>query len=269
MARFAVGVEYDGSGFAGWQRQRHAVRTVQAIVEQALSQVAAEPLQLQCAGRTDTGVHATAQIAHFDSAAIRPLHAWLLGGNANLPDDVALRWVVPVSDHFHARFSALRRRYRYLILNQPTRSALQRQRVCWERQPLDLSAMQQAATHLLGEHDFSAYRAAGCQAKQPVRTIYHLQLWREGDMLLLEVEANAFLHHMVRNIAGVLLTIGRGEQPPAWAGTVLASRDRRAAGATAPPGGLYLTAVHYPAEFKLPQTPTLPQQLPLFSPPPL
>jgi tRNA pseudouridine38-40 synthase len=250
--RFAAAVEYDGSQFHGWQQQDHQPATVQAVVEMALSRVADRPVAVVCAGRTDSGVHATLQIIHFDSEARRDERAWLLGGNAHLPSSVVILWVVAVSESFHARFAATRRGYHYLILERPVRPALLSRRVTWSRQPLDLAAMQQAAQHLLGEHDFTSYRAVGCQARNPRRTIYRLDLARCGDLLVMQVEANAFLHHMVRNIAGVLMTIGRGERPAAWSGEVLARCDRRAGGVTAAADGLYLTAVHYPEHYALP-----------------
>ena len=246
--RIVCGVEYDGSGFHGWQRQPHA-RSVQEDVETALSKVADHPLQVVCAGRTDAGVHATWQIIHFDSRAERSERSWMLGANANLPGDVRLLWARAVDGEFHARFSAQARRYRYVIFNREVRSALLRQQVTWQYQPLDCERMQEATRHLLGEHDFSSFRALSCQAHSPVRTIQRLELTRHGDYLYLDVEANAFLHHMVRNIAGVLMAVGRGEQAPDWVGEILERRDRRQGGVTAPAGGLYLVGVQYPAQY--------------------
>ncbi|MBV9696977.1 MAG: tRNA pseudouridine(38-40) synthase TruA [Gammaproteobacteria bacterium] len=251
MARIAVGLEYDGSAFAGWQSQP-GLRTVQALAEQALSRIAAEPLCLTCAGRTDAGVHALAQVAHFDTHAERTPRSWVLGANSELPPDVSVRWAQVVPEHFHARYSAEARTYRYLILNRPARSALQRERATWVHRPLDVAAMAAAARHLEGEHDFSAFRAAECQAKSPVRRLESLRVERSGERVWIEATANAFLHHMVRNLVGVLLSIGRGEAAPAWAAELLAGRDRTQAAATAPAHGLYLWRVRYPQAFALP-----------------
>ncbi len=248
--RIALRIEYDGSGFAGWQRQPRQ-RTVQRTVEEALSRVADHPVEVTCAGRTDAGVHATGQVVHFDTAAQRDDHAWLLGGNSHLPTDVALRAVRPVDDDFHARFCAVRRSYLYRIVNRRTRPALGRGLAWWVHRPLDEARMAAAATALLGEHDFSSFRAAECQAEHAVRTLYRLDVSRHGDEVRLQVEANAFLHHMVRNLAGVLVAIGGGAQSPGWAAEVLAARDRRAAAVTAPPQGLCFRAVTYPARYGL------------------
>ncbi len=250
--RVAVGVQYDGARFRGWQAQQPGVRTVQTTLEQALTKVAAHPIRLSCAGRTDAGVHGVGQVVHFDTTAVRSARAWVLGGNAHLPDDLSLNWACEVPDDFHARFSALARRYRYLILNQPQRSALWQGRATWHYRPLDAERMHQAGQALLGEHDFSSFRAAECQARHPIRELRELTVQRRGNGLVLEVEANAFLHHMVRNIAGVLMTIGSGEQPIAWAQQVLERRDRTQASVTAPAAGLYLLAVRYPEQFRLP-----------------
>ncbi|MFO1371930.1 MAG: tRNA pseudouridine(38-40) synthase TruA [Candidatus Competibacteraceae bacterium] len=250
--RVALGVQYDGAEFRGWQAQRPGVRTVQACLEQALAQVANHPIHLVCAGRTDAGVHGVGQVVHFDTVALRSARSWVLGGNANLPLDLSLSWACAVPDEFHARFSALSRRYRYLIYNQPYRSALWRQRATWCYCPLDVGQMDTAGQMLVGEHDFSSFRAAECQARHPIREIYQLTVQRHGDLVVLEVEANAFLHHMVRNIAGVLMAIGAGEQPLEWAREVLEHRDRTQGGVTAPAEGLYLLAVRYPERFALP-----------------
>lgn len=250
--RIALGIEYDGSGFNGWQAQQVGVRTVQGAAEQALSSVAAHPVSVVCAGRTDAGVHATGQVVHFDSDALRSPRAWTLGTNTLLPPDVSVRWAQPVAETFHARFSATARQYRYVILNQPTRPALLRNRACWQMRPLDAARMNAAAEHLIGEHDFTAYRAQQCQSKSPVRVLRRLTVIRHGAYLTIDVLANAFLHHMVRNIAGVLMTIGLGEHEPNWAREVLEGRDRKLGGVTAPPQGLYLVAVEYPEEFGLP-----------------
>ena len=250
--RVAVGVQYDGSGFQGWQAQRPGVRTVQTVLEQALARVADQPVRLVCAGRTDAGVHGVGQVAHFDTTAVRSARSWVLGGNAHLPMDLSLSWAQDVPDDFHARFSALARRYRYLILNQSYRSALWRGRATWCYRPLDAERMREAGQALVGEHDFSSFRAAECQARHPVRDLRELTVRRQGDGLVLEVEANAFLHHMVRNIAGVLMAIGAGDRPVEWAREVLEQRDRTQAGVTAPAEGLYLLAVRYPTSFGLP-----------------
>ncbi len=255
--RIALGVEYDGSDFSGWQRQANG-RTVQAIVEAALGRVADTPLGVVCAGRTDTGVHATAQVIHFDSSARRNRENWIRGTNSHLPEDVCIRWAMPVPDDFHARFSARRRCYRYVIWNGVTALALLRRRACHERQPLDAGTMRQAAACLIGEHDFTSLRAAACQAKSPVRTVYRLEIGRSGDWLYIDIEANAFLHHMVRCIAGMLLSIGRGEQTPDWMAEVLEARDRTLAGVNAPAAGLYLAAVHYDPVYEIPAAGWLP-----------
>jgi tRNA pseudouridine38-40 synthase len=250
--RVALGVQYDGSGFRGWQAQRPGVRTVQTCLEQALAQVADHPVRVVCAGRTDTGVHGVGQVVHFDTAAARSARSWVLGGNAHLPTDLSLNWARPVADEFHARFSALARRYRYVIHNHAYRAALLQRRAAWWRPPLAAERMHAAGQLLVGEHDFSAFRAAECQARQPIRRLLELTVRRRGDSVILEVEANAFLHHMVRNIAGVLLAIGAGEQPVEWAREVLEGGDRTRAGITAPAEGLYLLAVRYPERFGLP-----------------
>lgn len=258
--KFAACIEYDGSPYCGWQRLGHAP-TVQAEVERALSQVAAEPVTVVCAGRTDTGVHATGQIIHFETTAQRPLHGWLLGTNAHLPDSIALRWLQPVGEGFHARFSAVARRYRYVILNRSARPALLQRRVCWQRQALDAAAMHEAAQVLVGEQDFSSFRAAGCQAAHAVRAVHEVSVCRERDYVYIDIVANAFLHHMVRNIVGSLLPIGSGERPVGWLAELLALRDRTQAGMTAPADGLYLVHVSYPPVWGLPCEYALPQFL--------
>jgi len=255
--RIAAIVEYDGSGFAGWQWQDDAP-SVQQAVERALSQVADEPVRVTVAGRTDAGVHASAQVIHFDTRARRSDYAWLRGCNSNLPDSVALLWAGEVSPDFHARFSATGRAYRYVIFNRSVRPTLLARRVTHEYRPLDIGRMQLAARHLVGEHDFSSFRAMQCQAKSPVRELRRLEVARHGEFVVIEAAANAFLHHMVRNLAGVLMDIGAGEREPAWAGEVLAARDRTVGGITAAPHGLYLTAVEYPASFAIPQIPSAP-----------
>jgi tRNA pseudouridine38-40 synthase len=251
MPRIALGLEYDGAEFCGWQRQP-AGRSVQACLEDALTRVADHPVTVHCAGRTDAGVHATGQVAHFDTASERTLRGWQLGANGYLPSDVSVMWARVVPDDFHARFSARARTYLYRIINQASRTALHRTRACWVPRSLDTALMCSAAAHLLGRHDFSAFRAAECQAKTTVRTLQRLQVEREGAWITIEACADAFLHHMVRNIAGVLIRVGAGDAPPEWAGEVLAGRDRRAAGVTAAASGLYLIAVAYDPELALP-----------------
>lgn len=253
MARIAVGLEYDGSRYNGWQCQENpAMPSVQEQVERALSRVANHPVSILCAGRTDSGVHATGQVVHFDTTSMRPEKAWVLGGNSHLPQDIALQWAVQVPDDFHARFSALYRTYRYIILNRTVRSPALAGKATWIHSPLDAARMEAGARFLLGEHDFSAYRGSGCQSRSVHRNLYAVTVFRQGDLVITELTANAFLLHMVRNIMGVLLRIGLGEMPPEWAGEVLASRDRRLAAKTAPPDGLYLVRVGYPEGFALP-----------------
>lgn len=251
MGRIAVGIEYDGGAFHGWQQQPHSP-SVQQTVQDALSRVADAPVVLSCAGRTDAGVHARGQVAHFDTEALRAPRAWLLGANSALPASVSLRWVVPVADEFHARYDALRRSYRYLVLNRPTRSALAAGRALVVYQPLDVAAMRAASADLVGEHDFSAFRAAECQARSPVRRIESLEITRRDALLCIAVTANAFLHHMVRNIVGTLLAIGRGDAAPTRAREQLESRQRSTGEATAAAHGLYLWSVDYPPQFGLP-----------------
>jgi tRNA pseudouridine38-40 synthase len=250
--RLAVGIEYAGTRYAGWQRQAHA-NSVQAEVERALGLIADHPVAIQCAGRTDAGVHALGQVAHFDTEAIRLPRNWLIGTNGRLPEDVALGFVAEVPAAFHARYSALERTYRYLILNRDSRSAVLADRVLWRHHALDVPRMHQALQALVGTHDFSAFRAAECQAKQPVRELRSILATRAGDLITVEVTANAFLHHMVRNIVGSALMVATGERPAGWLAELLASRDRRLAGPTAPPGGLYFAKVQYPAEYRLPE----------------
>ena len=252
--RIALGVQYDGTGFCGWQAQQPGVRTVQSCLEQALAKVADHPVRLVCAGRTDAGVHSVGQVAHFDTTAVRSERSWVRGGNSHLPPDISLIWSREAPDDFHARFSARARRYRYLIFNHPLRSALWRERAAWHYRPLEAARMHEAGQALVGEHDFSSFRAAACQARHPIREVQELTVQRRGDGVALDIKANAFLHHMVRNIAGVLIAIGAGEQPIKWAREVLEQRDRTRAGITAPAEGLYLLAVYYPAHFGLPVT---------------
>ncbi len=251
MSRIAVGIEYDGSAYAGWQSQP-GTSTIQQAVEKALSVIAAAPVRLTCAGRTDAGVHAWGQVAHFDTGATRAMRSWVLGANSELPKDLSVSWAMPVPEHFHARYSATARTYRYVILNRGVRSALLAARATWIHQPLDDAAMAQAARALEGEHDFSAFRSSACQAKSPIRRVERLSVERRADFVFIEATANAFLHHMVRNIAGLLITVGKGEEPAQWAREVLMGKDRARGGATAPAAGLYLLAVRYPAAFGLP-----------------
>lgn len=251
MPRIAVGVEYDGCCFAGWQSQQ-GLATVQDRIESALTRVADVPVQVVGAGRTDAGVHARGQVAHFDVDVQRTERSWVLGANSHLPAGIALRWAREVPGHFHARYTAQSRTYRYCILNRASRPALAAGRVAFVHRPLLLAPMQQAAQMLLGDHDFSAFRSAECQAASPVRSLQLLRIARIGQFVVLEVRANAFLHHMVRNIAGLLIAVGQGDRPPESAAAVLASRDRRLNAATAPAAGLYMWAVQYPPVFELP-----------------
>lgn len=249
--RIALAVEYDGSGFLGWQRLSHG-RTVQGVLETALSRVADQPIETLCCGRTDAGVHAFNQIVHFDTTAMRSMRGWLLGCNSQLPDTVAITWAGEVPPEFHARFWARRRRYRYVILNRPVRPALGAGYMTWERLPLDAERMHAAGQALLGEHDFSAFRAQSCQAKHGRRRMHELSVHREDQRVIVEIEANAFLQHMVRNIVGSLLPIGRGDKPVTWLGELLAGRQRVLAGATAPPDGLTFLGPRYPRGLGLP-----------------
>lgn len=249
-----MGVEYKGSRYHGFQRQRGGVPSVQGALEKAISRVAGgESVTLSCAGRTDSLVHATGQVVHFETAVERTPFAWTMGCNASLPGDISVTWTQFMPDDFDARFSAMARRYRYAIYNDQIRPAHLAEEVTWNHRPLDVSRMQQAAEALVGTHDFSAFRAQQCQAKSPVKTVHHFQVLTFGKLIVLDIRANAFLHHMVRNMAGVLMTIGAGERPVAWAGEVLASRERRKGGITAHPYGLYLVQVDYPERFALPE----------------
>jgi len=249
MIRIALGIEYDGSHFNGWQTQL-GVRTVQETLEKALSKVADQPVSVICAGRTDSGVHGLEQVVHFDTTANRLPRSWVFGTNCYLPNDVNVLWATPIDQSFHARFSAIQRHYRYIILNRPVRSSLYAKRMTWFYPPLEITRMQEAAQFLMGEHDFSAFRAQACQAKSPIRTITQLEISQHEQQLWIEVSANAFLQHMVRNIAGVLMTIGTGKENPLWAKQILETRNRTQGGITAPPDGLYLKAVDYPEYFQ-------------------
>lgn len=250
--RIALGLEYDGAGFSGWQSQVGG-NTVQDVLEAALAAVAGRAVRVVCAGRTDAGVHATAQVVHFDVEVARPLTAWVRGANAHLPQTVAVRWAVPVADGFHARFSARSRSYRYLLLNRPERPGLLAGRVGWCHRPLDLTAMRDAAACLPGEHDFSSFRAAGCQAKTPIKTLYRFEIERQGDLIVFDCCANAFLHHMVRNLVGALVYVGMGRMRPDDFVRLLEARDRRLGAPTYAPDGLYLTGVEYDEQWALPQ----------------
>ena len=252
--RIALGIEYDGRAFFGWQTQREEP-TVQQTLERALAVVADHPVSVVCAGRTDTGVHARCQVAHFDTAAERSERSWVLGANSNLPASVCVLWARVVGEDFHARFSAVGRRYRYVILNRWIRPALESGRMSWERRPLDAEAMHDAAQALVGEHDFTSFRSSGCKANHPVREVRSVGVQRDGDIVTIDIAANAFLYHMVRNIAGTLLEVGLGAREPSWVAEVLAARDRRLAGVTAPPDGLYFMGVRYPDALGLPDRP--------------
>ena len=254
--RYALGIEYDGSEFLGWQRN-HASATVQGAVEDALSFVAHHPVDVVCAGRTDAGVHAACQVVHFDSAAERSDRAWVMGGNTRLPRSVRVLWCRTMPDEFHARYSARARHYRYSILNRAIPPAMHRHHLSWERLPLDAERMQRAAQALIGEHDFSAFRTAQCQAKHPVRELQRIAVRRDGQQICFEVQANAFLHHMVRNIVGSLVPVGRGEMPETWLAELLAGKDRTVAGPTAPAQGLVFLGPKYPGQWALPDEVTL------------
>lgn len=263
ISRYALAIEYRGDHYHGWQRLTgRSEPTVQAALEQALGFVAAEPITVVCAGRTDAGVHATSQIVHFDTAVERPDKAWVLGGNSRLPDDIRIKWAQPVSAQFHARFSARARTYRYLIANTPAQPAIASRQCLWVRRPLDVAAMQQAAAYCLGEHDFSSVRGASCQAKSPVRTMHSLTITPVQEWLVVELCANAFLHHMVRNLMGLLLPVGLGNRKPEWVRDVLALRDRKVAGKTEAPGALYLVKVDYDKDYGFPAMTKGPFMLP-------
>lgn len=254
--RVALGIEYDGTGFFGWQRLAHGP-SVQAEVEAALSFVADHSIEVTCAGRTDAGVHARCQVVHFDTTAERDSRGWVLGTTSRLPPRVAALWAQPVPEDFSARFSARARRYCYRILNRAIRPALEARFVAWERMPLDAAAMHVAAQALLGEHDFSSFRAVSCQARHARRCVNAISVRRDGEHVIVEIEANAFLHHMVRNIVGSLLEVGRGQRPGAWIAEVLAARNRDVAGVTATPQGLTFIGPRYPPQWQLPAEVTL------------
>jgi tRNA pseudouridine38-40 synthase len=251
VTKYALGIEYSGSGFSGWQRQKHS-KTIQQEVENALGYVANHAVKLVCAGRTDTGVHAVEQVVHFETDAIRDNRAWVLGANCKLDKGIRLKWVVPVDDDFHARFSAIARSYRYIILNTKVTSALFFDKVSWEHHPLDHNKMHEAAQHLVGEYDFSAFRAAGCQSNTAYRNVHNISVKRQGDVILLDIKANAFLYHMVRNIAGSLIEVGKMQKSDQWFTDVFEGKDRSKAANTASAEGLYFVRAHYPEQFKLP-----------------
>jgi len=252
--RIALGIEYNGCKFNGWQIQPQQ-KTVQGDLEQALSQVADEPIaKMQVAGRTDSGVHATEQVVHFDTSVHRDIKAWVLGTNSKLSHcDISVLWAKPVEDLFHARFSAMRRRYRYVLMSRQVRPTFLGNNVAWDYRCFDLSRMQEAAQYLVGEHDFNAYRTVKCQAHSPVKTVYELTISQDRNFFYFDIEANSFLHHMVRNVAGVLMSIGTGDHEPIWAKEVLENKNRCLGGVTAPPNGLYLTKVVYDESFNLPK----------------
>lgn len=249
--RLALGIEYDGSRFLGWQTQPGG-GAVQDALEPALSGIAGEPIAVTCAGRTDRGVHALEQVVHFDTGAKRPLSAWVRGVNATLPESVAVLWAHEVPDQFHARYGATSRTYRYILLNRAVRPALAARYAGWFHAPLDVPAMREAAGHLVGEHDYSSFRSSECQAKSPVRTVQELRIEQCDERIDFVVRANAFLHHMVRNLVGLLVYVGKGKHPPQWAAVVLAARDRRVAAPTFAPEGLYLEQVEYEPGWQLP-----------------
>ncbi len=251
--RIAIGIEYDGSAFWGWQTQPEGV-TVQGVLESAIAHIAEHPVRLHAAGRTDTGVHALAQVAHFDTLTMRPQTAWVRGVNAYLPDSVRVLWAQPVPEEFHARFSATRRSYQYWLMNTPVAPAIQRLQLGWYHQPLSLQSMQQAIQYLLGEHDFSAFRASECQAKTPVKTMHEAYVVKEGDSFVFKFSADAFLHHQIRNMVGALIYVGNGKHPPEFIAELLNQRDRTLSPPTFSPNGLYLTAVQYDSRWCLPPT---------------
>ncbi|WP_028024832.1 tRNA pseudouridine(38-40) synthase TruA [Enterovibrio calviensis] len=259
--RIALGVEYDGAKYFGWQRQRE-VPSVQEHLEKALSKIANQPIEVQCAGRTDAGVHGTGQVVHFDVDVNRPLRAWTMGVNTHLPDAIAVRWAKEVPEEFHARFTATARRYRYIIYNHALRPGILRHGVTHCHDELDETLMHEAGQYLLGENDFTSFRAIHCQSKTPWRNIHHLNVTRQGRFVIIDIKANAFVHHMVRNIAGSLIEVGRKQQKPEWVEWLLGVKDRNLAAATGKAGGLYLVDVEYPERFELPEAPIGPLFLP-------
>lgn len=256
--KIALGLDFNGRAYRGWQTQQDGIRSVQSTLEAAIARVADHPVVLHAAGRTDAGVHASGMVAHFETDARRADRSWMLGVNTHLPDDIAVRWVKPMPDEFHARFKAVARRYRYVIYNHPQRSSLLAGMVTWHYHALDIERMREAAPCLVGVHNFQSYRAIGCQSRNPVRHVHFLTLSRRGPLIVLDIQADGFLHHMVRNIAGVLMAIGQGKAEPAWARKVLEAQDRTLGGVTAPPDGLYFVDVLYPEQFLLPREPVGP-----------
>lgn len=257
--RIALGLEYDGKGFCGWQSQSNRCG-IQDALEHALSSIAGCPIGVVTAGRTDTGVHAFGQVVHFDTPVARPDNAWVRGVNAHLPANVSVTWARQVTDDFHARFSAMERRYLYILLNRPSRPGLLSGKVGWYHAPLDVDAMRSGAAYLLGEHDFSAFRASECQAKSPIKTLQELRIEQSGEFIFFHLRANAFLHHMVRNLVGSLVYVGKGNHPPIWIAELLAQRDRTRAAPTFAPDGLYLAGVGYDRRWNLPENPSFPLQ---------
>ncbi|MCP1315413.1 tRNA pseudouridine(38-40) synthase TruA [Halomonas sp. 707D7] len=258
--RLAMGVEYDGTRFCGFQRLKHAP-SVQGALEEALARVAGAPVHLYASGRTDSGVHATRQVIHFDPPTARSEKAWIFGANSNLPRDLAIRWVKPVADDFHSRLGALARRYRYIFLNQLSRPVMERHNVTWCRDPLDAPAMHRAAQALVGEHDFSSFRAAGCQSKSPWRQMHFCEVNRFGPLVVIDIQGNAFLHHMIRNIAGALASVGRGARGESYIKELLDKRSRREGDVTAPACGLHFVDSIYDERFELPREPLGPNLL--------
>ncbi len=253
QCKFAIGIEYSGANYCGWQQQRQC-DSIQQNLQEAIGFVANHPVQLVCAGRTDAGVHAVEQVAHFESDSKRDTRAWILGSNCQLPRDIRIKWIVPVAEEFHARYSAVARSYRYIILNSEVPSAIFHDRCHWDFHPLDHHKMHDCAQVLLGEHDFSSFRAAGCQAKSACRNVHSVDIFRQGELVYLDIKANAFLYHMVRNIVGSLMVVGRGEKSSGWFAQLLVAKDRNLAGVTATATGLYLSRAYYPELFNLPNS---------------
>ncbi|AOA57209.1 tRNA pseudouridine(38-40) synthase TruA [Acinetobacter larvae] len=261
MQRFAIGIEFCGTRYRGWQTQQAGVRSIQQTIETVLSKIADEPISLHGAGRTDAGVHATNMVAHFDTQAIRPERGWIMGANSQLPKDIAIQWIQAMDQDFHARFKAQARRYRYVVYHSPRRPALLYKQVTHAYYPLNVEKMIAAAKKFEGTHNFESFRAAACQSNQPVRHVKHCRLIQHGPFLILDIQADGFLHHMVRNIMGCLLEIGQECYDIAHIDEIFAAQDRKAAGITAPPDGLYFIHADYPAQFNLPHIPLGPQWL--------